>query len=47
MLKINNMEDSLFEKELAMIIDTLLIEHILKEDSKIVKWENSNIEKEF
>lgn len=40
-LEVNRMEDSLFEKELAKMIDIVLIEHILKEDSKIVVWEKN------
>lgn len=40
--EVNNMEDSLFEKELAQLIDISLIEHILKEDSQIVVWQNNN-----
>lgn len=41
-LEVNKMEDSLFEKELAKLIDVVLIEHILKEDTKLVRWENTH-----
>ena len=37
-LEVNTMEDSLFEKELAKLIDVVLIQHILKEDDKLVVW---------
>jgi len=40
--RINDMEDALFERELAKIIDRDIIEHILLEDKKIVFWENQN-----
>jgi hemerythrin len=33
---------SLFEKELARIIDITLLQHIIQEDRKIVDWINSN-----
>ena len=38
--RINDMEDSLFERELAKIIDRDIIKHILQEDKKIVFWAN-------
>jgi hemerythrin len=40
--RINDMKDSLFERELAKIIDRDIITHILQEDKKIVYWENQN-----
>ena len=40
--RINDMEDALFERELAKIIDRDIIEQILLEDKKIVFWENQN-----
>ncbi len=43
--RINDMEDSLFERELAKIIDRDIISHILLEDKKIVLWEKQNKEK--
>jgi len=42
-LEVNKMEDSLFEKELAKLIDVVLIGHILNEDVKIVRWDNTHI----
>ena len=38
--EVNNMEDSIFEKELAKLIDIILLDHMLKEDKKLVIWEN-------
>ncbi len=40
-LEVNRMEDSIFEKELAKLIDIILVEHMLKEDSKLVLWEKN------
>lgn len=40
--EINNMEASLFEKELAKMIDIHIINHILEEDKKIIHWYNVN-----
>ncbi len=31
-----------FEKELAKMIDITLLQHIIQEDRKIIKWENEN-----
>ena len=41
------MEDSIFEKELAKLIDIVLVEHMLKEDIKTcTSWEKKYIKKE-
>lgn len=40
-----NMEESLFEKELAKIIDIALVHHIIQEDRKIIAWSKSNLQK--
>ena len=40
--KLPTMKDSVFEKELANIIDIALVHHIILEDKKIVDWINSN-----
>ena len=40
--KLPTMKDSVFEKELANIIDIALVHHIILEDKKIVDWLNSN-----
>ena len=42
MKKLPTMKDSVFEKELANIIDIALVHHIILEDKKIVDWLNSN-----
>lgn len=39
-----NMDESLFEKELAKIIDIALVHHIIQEDRKIISWARSNSE---
>ncbi len=39
------MDDSLFEKELAKIIDIALVHHIIQEDRKIIAWSKSNLQK--
>ena len=39
------MDESLFEKELAKIIDTALVHHIIQEDRKIIAWSKSNLQK--
>ena len=36
------MDESLFEKELAKIIDIALVHHIIQEDRKIISWSKSN-----
>jgi hemerythrin len=40
-----NMEESIFEKELAQIIDIALVHHIIQEDRKIIAWSKSNLQK--
>ena len=40
-----NMDDSIFEKELAKIIDIALVHHIIQEDRKIIAWSKSNLQK--
>lgn len=40
-----NMEESIFEKELAKIIDIALVHHIIQEDRKIIAWSKSNLQK--
>ena len=35
---INSMDNTLFEKELAKIIDEHIVEHIVNDDKKIVQW---------
>ena len=40
--KLPNSNENLFEKELAKIIDTLLISHVVFEDRKIINWLKSN-----
>lgn len=45
-LQVNDMEDSLFEKELAKIIDEYITAHMLNEDKKIIEWENLQKEEE-
>lgn len=40
--KLPNTNEDLFEKELARIIETLLISHIVHEDRKIINWLESN-----
>ena len=40
-----NMNESLFEKELAQIIDIALVHHIIQEDRKIIAWSKSNLQK--
>lgn len=39
------MDESLFEKELAKIIDIALVHHIIQEDRKIIAWSKSNLQK--
>ncbi len=36
-----NIEPKLFEKELAQLIDITLVQHIIQEDRKIIKYSNS------
>ena len=36
-------EENLFERELIRILDTSLIDHIIKEDTKITDWEKINL----
>ena len=40
--KLPTMDENIFEKELAKIIDIALVHHIILEDKKIVDWINSN-----
>lgn len=40
--KLPNSNENLFEKELAKLIDTLLISHVVFEDRKIINWLKSN-----
>ena len=37
-----NLDESLFEKELAKIIDIALVHHIIQEDRKIISWARTN-----
>lgn len=39
------MDETLFEKELAKIIDIALVHHIIQEDRKIIAWSKSNLQK--
>lgn len=41
--KLPTMNESLFEKELAKIIDIALVHHIIQEDRKIIAWSKSNL----
>lgn len=43
--KLPTMDESLFEKELAKIIDIALVHHIIQEDRKIIAWSKSNLQK--
>ena len=43
--KLPTMNESLFEKELAKIIDIALVHHIIQEDRKIIAWSKSNLQK--
>ena len=36
------MDENIFEKELAKIIDIALVHHIIQEDRKIISWSKSN-----
>ncbi len=40
---INSIEDTLFEKELAKIIDEHLIYHVINEDKKITQWYRTGV----
>ena len=40
--KLPNSNEDLFEKELAKLIDTILISHVVFEDRKIINWLKSN-----
>ena len=40
--KLPTMDENIFEKELAKIIDIALVHHIIQEDRKITAWAKSN-----
>lgn len=40
--KLPELNDNLFEKELAKIIDIALVHHIIQEDRKIINWVKNN-----
>lgn len=40
--KLPTMDENIFEKELAKIIDIALVHHIIQEDRKIISWSKSN-----
>ena len=40
--KLPTLNEDLFEKELAKIIDISLVYHIIQEDRKIITWVKSN-----
>jgi len=40
--KLPDLNDTLFEKELAKIIDIALVHHIIQEDRKIINWARNN-----
>jgi hemerythrin len=40
--KLPTIDESVFEKELARIIDIALVHHIIQEDRKIISWARSN-----
>jgi hemerythrin len=42
--KLPTIDESVFEKELARIIDIALVHHIIQEDRKIISWARSNSE---
>jgi len=44
-LKLPSMNIELFEKELARLIDSALVQHIIQEDRKIVQWNKANAAK--
>ena len=39
--KLPNLKAEIFEKELAIIIDLTLVQHIIQEDRKIIRWQQN------
>ncbi|MGA1931867.1 bacteriohemerythrin [Arcobacter sp. YIC-464] len=41
--KLPQLKTEVFEKELAIIIDLTLVQHIIQEDRKIIRWQQSKV----